>query len=274
MTEDYLHTDFHMHSHFSPDAQNHMLEMCERAVDLGYTAVAFTDHAEWHPNWPFRLDFDDYFQQIAVARQQYERQGLRILSGVEYGNPHQFPDEIEQLREKYSFDVQIGSLHWLYGQNIHNKACFKFKHPDLVYNHYFSELLKIVDVSEIDILAHFDRIFWRGYKEGFFIDKLQVGSVARELFTAVVEKNIALELNTRLLSDTLQWHDLLLMFLSWYKEVGGNQVVLNADAHNTDQIGVNRQLAISLLAQVDLKPAPHFHPQTIKNLASDSNTIP
>ncbi len=257
-------TDFHMHSHFSPDAQCHMFEMCEQAIALGYTAVAFTDHAEWHPTWPTLPDYELYFQQITDARIQFEPQGLAVLTGVEYGNPHQYQDEIDLLLTHYEFDVQIGSLHWLYDMNIHEKQCFKFHHPDIVYRHYFSELLAIVDQCEIDVLAHFDRIFWRGYKQGYFFDERKVGSVVRELLTAVIEKQIALELNTRLLSDAPHWHDLLIMFLSWYKELGGNQVLLNADAHSIQQIGVNRQLAISLLNQVGLETAVDFRPMIVK----------
>lgn len=256
-------TDFHMHSTFSPDGQCSMFEMCTGAVALGYTAVSFTDHLEWNPKWATTPNYVAYFNELAQMRQTFAPQGLHIYSGVELGNPHHYLDEVDELYATHEFDVRVASLHWLYDDNIHNVSCFKNRNPQQVYYDYFLELIHLACDVPADILAHFDRIFWRGYQLGYYFDEKVAGSIVREALTAVIENNLALEFNTRLIAGDAQWHDLILMLFSWYKEAGGNHIIINADAHNINQISINRNLAQDILRQVGLEAKGDFRVKEI-----------
>ena len=242
-------SDFHMHSTFSPDGQSTLLAMCQRAKDFGLQEIAITEHAEWHPGWRFEFKTDDYFAAIEQCQQQFGLMGLQLHSGVELGNPHQYKKEAMALLNANMFDVRVAALHWLYDLNIHEPVCFKDRDPYQVYRDYFLEMWKMVEQFEFDILAHFDRIFWRGTQLGapFVADKLE--DVVRGVFTAVINHNVALELNTRLLSDEPNWHDGLITMLGWYKELGGRDILINSDAHRTSQIGMNRDIALGLLVE-------------------------
>lgn len=111
----------------------------------------------------------------------------------------------------------------------------------------------MVGAVRANVLAHFDRIFWRGYTLGHRFEELVCGTAAREALCAAVENGYALELNSRLLGVSPQWHDLLLLLLSWYKAAGGDHVLVNSDAHSTRQIGLNYHLANDLLHQAGLR---------------------
>lgn len=105
-----LPADNHVHSEWSWDAPLASMERsCARAVDLGLPAIAFTEHLD-HTVWSVDVDgphADDHLTALAspdgqltpptfhvsgylaaIARCRERFAGLRILSGVEMGEPH------------------------------------------------------------------------------------------------------------------------------------------------------------------------------------------
>ncbi|GAB4431228.1 MAG: histidinol-phosphatase HisJ family protein [Anaerolineae bacterium] len=253
-------TDYHMHTVFSPDGDDTPAAMCRQAVDIGLSAIALTEHAEWHPvaqphGFP---NADAYFLAVEQCRTEFGAQGLQILTGVELGNPHQYFDEATRLVESYPFDVKIASLHWLNGQNIHLKECFIGRHPYDVYRDYFYQISQLARDFEFDILGHFDRIIWRGQLLQIGFDPYRIERDIRAALATLVKHNRCLELNTRFLDDPLNWNDALIVMLRWYWEAGGTRVVVNSDAHRRHEIGRNREMAQQLLAQADFTFAESY----------------
>ncbi len=91
--------------------------MVASAQALGLTGITFTDHGEWTPgdNAVGFLDLDRYFAEIAEVRDRFAGT-MAVLSGVELGNPHDYPEEAAAMLAGYPFDLVIGSVHWLDGQ--------------------------------------------------------------------------------------------------------------------------------------------------------------
>src|SRR5450432_3121010 len=103
-----LPPDGHVHTQWSWDAARGSMEQtCARAVELGLSSVAFTEHAEFAPAFrpggpprpgfrgamtpdgellPPVLDVEGYLESVIRCRELYP--GLRILSGVELSEPH------------------------------------------------------------------------------------------------------------------------------------------------------------------------------------------
>lgn len=130
---DGLPPDNHVHSEFSWDASNgSMIASCERALELGLPSIAFTEHADMAA-WAIHdertaadpriaagldehgcfhappLDVDGYFESIERCRARFP--DLRILAGLEIGEPHWFPDRTAELLAKGPFERILGSLH-------------------------------------------------------------------------------------------------------------------------------------------------------------------
>lgn len=253
-------TDYHMHTIFSPDGDNTPAAMCRQAVETGLSAVALTEHAEWHPadqpqGFP---NADAYFLAVEQCRAEFGPQGLQVLTGIELGNPHQYFNEATRLVETYPFEVKIASLHWLNGQNIHLPECFIGHHPYDVYRDYFHQMAQMARGFEFDILGHFDRIIWRGQLLKIGFDPYRVEASVRTAMEALVKYNRCLELNTRFLDDPLNWNDALIIMLRWYWEAGGARVVINSDAHRRHEIGRNRDIAQQLLAQAGFTTAESY----------------
>ncbi|MEW5959201.1 MAG: histidinol-phosphatase HisJ family protein [Chloroflexota bacterium] len=244
-----IKTDYHMHSIFSPDGHHSPATLCQTALELGLTEIAITEHAEWHPDGQPQgfPGVAAYFAAIEQCRAEFGPRGLTIHTGVELGNPHQYPAQAAALVNDYPFDVVIGSLHWLYGENIHLESCFANRHPDDVYIDYFIELERMATDVDFDFVAHFDRIIWRGTLLGARFDPWRYESIIRPALAAIARHGKALELNTRFLTHTPNWNKALLTIFHWFLREGGSRVVVNSDAHHIDQIGRNFDLAQQLL---------------------------
>lgn len=255
MNGNQIKTDYHMHSTFSMDGQDTMEALCWRALALGLTAIAVTDHAEWHDRRPRgTFDVNGYFAEIERLKVEFAPRGLTLYSGVELGNPHDFQRQAAALVADYPFEVRIASLHWLNGENIHDAACFAGRDPMDVYADYFSALGHMAaDFSAIDVVAHFDRILWRGTMLGASFQLRALEGIIRDSLATIAWRGLALELNTRLLNQTPGWRPALVKMLQWYREEGGRRVVVNSDAHRVSQMGSNLELARTVLNEAGLE---------------------
>ena len=263
MSDNYhLLTDYHMHSTFSPDGDHSIEQLCARAVELGLREIAVTEHAEWHTGYP-RPGFtvvDDYFEAIETCRAKYAPFGLQLHAGVELGNPHEFSAEATELIESYPFDVIIGSVHWLGDKNIHAPNCFTGLDPKQVYVDYFATMKRLVENFKIDILAHFDRILFRGVELYGEFDPLPLEDIIRDALRAVARANCSLELNTAHVMDKPGWQPALLTMFQWYRAEGGQSVVINSDAHRTPEIARDFVEAERLLTEAGFSlPRQHLH---------------
>ncbi len=249
-------TDYHMHSTFSVDGQDSIEALCWRALALGLTEIAVTEHAEWHGRWHGgAFDATAYFAELNRLKDEFAPRGLTLLSGVELGNPHEFARPAAALLAAHPFDVRIASLHWLHGENIHDASCFAGCDPQDVYADYFSALGHMAaDFSSIDVVAHFDRILWRGTMLGAPLQPRRLEGVIRDALATIAWRGLALELNTRFLNHTPGWRPALTTMLCWYREEGGTRVVVNSDAHRVSQMGANLEIARAILDEAGLEP--------------------
>ena len=103
-----------------------MTGACERALRVGVPALAFTEHLDF-TRWgagdpgaavglgPRRrarirpLDVPGYLEAIENCRRRFPE--LRILSGVEAGEPHLFAASAGAVVGGHPFDRILGSLH-------------------------------------------------------------------------------------------------------------------------------------------------------------------
>ncbi len=246
---DRISTDFHMHTTFSPDAHDSPAEMCRQALALGLKAIAITDHVEWQPGAGQRPNFDRYFHELEACRAVYGSLGLQVLSGVELGNPHEHLPEVRALLATYPFDVVIASVHWIAGENIHELSCFVDRNPYAVYERYFTQMAEMATAVPFDILAHSDRIFWSGVRMYGPPELERVEASARQAMAAAAGHGRVLELNTSYLTHTPAWHDALVALLRWFREAGGEHVVVNSDAHRSRDIARHQALAMTILAR-------------------------
>lgn len=238
---------------------------CARALELGLPSIAFTEHVDltrWYvpPDVqalatsgeyglpaqrlaarvgadqrinPAPIDVDGYLEAIARCRAKFP--DLRILTGVELGEPHWFPEQSMALLAGGVFDRVLGSLHSLEiaGERREFGALFRdvangLVVPPLVPDHavraYLTELVRMVESSDqFAILAHIDYPIRRWPVEAGDSSPTRFEDEYRAVLRALAQSGRALEVNTR-----IPLHPLI---VRWWHEVGGHAVSFGSDAH-------------------------------------------
>src|SRR2546427_11257000 len=84
---------------------------CERALELGLPAIAFTDHADFVKvhDAQHSVDIAGYLDSIDRCRAKYS--GLRILSGVPLAEPPWFAEETADILAAGPLATVRGALH-------------------------------------------------------------------------------------------------------------------------------------------------------------------
>jgi histidinol-phosphatase (PHP family) len=229
---------------------------CERALALGLPAIAFTEHAEWNKVHPGQhsVDIAGYFDAIERCRAKFKE--LRILTGVELGEPHWFPRETAEVLAAGPLEQVHGSIHCirfdgglLDASQFRERAGLDF--PAAV-REYFRETLAMLESGlPFETLAHIDypKRYWLDgvgpYHEKDFEPEI------RAVLVAAASTGRVLEVNTtrgRILCPDIT-------VVRWWHEVGGQAVQYGSDAHDPDKIAEGFKLATQMVEAAGFKPA-------------------
>jgi histidinol-phosphatase (PHP family) len=277
--QEVLPPDDHTHSEWSWDARaGSMAGSCARAVELGLPSIAFTEHvdvtrwivpAEARDAWsregcpvsddgrvvPPPLDVDGYLASVERCRARFP--GLRILTGVELGEPHWFADQARSLLAHGAFDRVLGSLHsvpvagqpWLVDDLLGPHAPTGFP-PAEALRAYLEEAVRMVGdlPDEVEVLAHIDYPV-RGWGGAFQPEGFE--EEFRAVLAALAATGRALEVNTRV--------PLAPEIVGWWREAGGEAVSFGSDAHHPAAVADGFTAAAAMVRAHGFRPDRHPH---------------
>lgn len=261
-----LPVDNHVHTIWSYDTSDAatMAGCCEQAIAIGLPAIAFTEHLEFtgggqgdaigeiatDARWWNRikpLDVPGYLAQIAECRDRYP--DLRILSGVEAGEPHLFAGSASEIVRGNDFDRVLGSLHAVpyRGRLVSADALFGPMPDDEVMRYYFAELIRLIEGSSLfQVLAHLDfpRRYWPKGAHLFAEEPFE--EEYRTVLHALARSGRVLEINTKspLASAAM---------VRWWREEGGAAVSFGSDAHQPQRVGGRFKLAVDIVEQAGFR---------------------
>ena len=233
-----------------------MERSCERALEIGLPAIAFTEHADFalvHEG-QHSVDIAGYLDAVERCRAKFK--GLRILTGVELGEPHWYPRETAEVLAAAPLDQVHGSIHCirLDGDLLDASQFRKREGIDFprAVREYFRETLAMVDSGQpFETLAHIDypKRYWLAgaapYREEDYKEEI------RAILSAAARTGRVLEVNTTR-GDTL-CPDLTVV--RWWRELGGQAVSYGSDAHQPDKVGAGFALATQMVEAAGFKPA-------------------
>jgi histidinol-phosphatase (PHP family) len=270
-----LPPDNHVHSEWSWDARYGSMEQtCVRAQQIGLPSIAFTEHLD-HTAWridpdritglsddhpmvrfgdgtgqvtPPAFDADGYREALERCRARHP--GLRILSGLEVGEPHWHSDAVEEVLEAGSFDRVLGSLHGLPAAGGFEEPAelFEDRAPDEVLRQYLAEVVRLVRTSDVfAILAHVDYPvrFWPTTRVPF--DPTAFEEEFRCALRATAETGRILEVNT-----AVPLHPVI---LGWWRDEGGEAITFGSDAHDPSELARNFPAAVDIAEATGFRPS-------------------
>lgn len=248
---------------------------CARAVEIGLPGLAFTEHVDF-TEWsrqdsaelagtsttgsrPARigarprvapLDVEGYSADLARCREEFP--DLRILSGIEAGEPHLFPASVAAVLAAGNFERVLGSLHGIvYDGTLTgiDDALFAGLDAHEVMRRYFADLVVLVKGSSVfNVLAHCDypRRYWPTARAGEYAEA-DFEEEYRAVFRALASSGRALEINTRsplASADLMRW---------WWQE-GGDAVSFGSDAHRPSRVGEHFDRAVDVVEAAGFRP--------------------
>ncbi|MFI6476336.1 PHP domain-containing protein [Nonomuraea sp. NPDC050663] len=267
-----LPADSHVHSEWSWDARNGSMEAtCARAVEIGLPAIAFTEHVD-HTVWsvePGEFDADGYLSSLCtpdghlipprfdpagylaeIERCRSLFPGLRILSGLEVGEPHWHADAVAKLLEAGPFDRVIGSLHCLPtgdGGFTEPPALYSRRAATDVMRAYLAEIPALVAGSEVfSVLTHIDYPVRYWPEQAGPFDLTAFEEEYRHALRATAESGRALEINTRLPMNAA--------IVRWWREEGGQAVTFGSDAHEPSALARGFREAAEMAGALGFRP--------------------
>jgi histidinol-phosphatase (PHP family) len=271
-----LPADSHVHSEWSWDtggprssAAGRMRATCAQAVRIGLPALFFTEHLDIPGTWRAQpedllphqrhyvqddglvvfepLDVEGYFDSIERMRHEFPE--LRILTGVEFGQPHLFGAEARRLLDLDRFDRVNGSLHTLdLGDGRAEPSRLLRERPaDEVMRAYLAEIPVMVAGSDaFDVFTHIDYSLrhWPSEEVGPFRPREFEGQI-RTAMRAIAASGRALELNTRRLWSWVP---------QWWAEEGGQAISFASDAHTPAALADHFPEAVILAEHFGFRP--------------------
>lgn len=264
-----LPADAHVHSEYSWDAATDpasvdlMRRTCERASRIGLSTLIFTEHLDFEDRWRSSADdmgphahklidetghvrvpaFDlaGYLELIDRCRHTFPE--LRILTGVEFGQPHLWDRAAADIIGSGAIDRVNGSLHMLPYDDTDRAepiTLYRRQDPARVMEDYLEEIPRMVSGSDsFAVFTHIDYAVrtWptdtagpfdpRDFEEGF-----------RAAMRAIAGSGRALEMNTQRLYPWVP---------QWWSEEGGRHVSFGSDAHHPSVLAANFPEATAML---------------------------
>lgn len=240
--------DTHVHTKISSDSKMEIEDAIKYGKDKNLSLI-ITEHMDlkFPKEGLFCFNADNYFNEYNKYRND------NLLLGIEVGMKEDCADENRDLVKKYPFDYIIGSIHLVNNRDIYYPEYYQGNNKKQAYEGYFKEMLNCVkQYNFIDSMGHIDYIARYAKFEDKEIYYEEFSDIIDEILKILIEKDKCMELNTRRLNEEKAVKNLIPIYKR-YRELGGREVTLGSDAHNTIAIGSNFNRAKEIVDSADLR---------------------
>ena len=263
--------DCHTHSKNSPDAINSVNEMCEKAISLGLSAYAITDHVEccmdkWLFDDTFKDPEDCYFKDIfensmndiAIAKEKYSGK-LNLLAGIELGEACHDIEVADTYSNDKRLDFIIASLHQI--REYDDFYFLDYNNYDIhsLMEKYFNEIYENCCWNGFDVIGHltYTLRYMQG-EQGFKVNMKPYEEIIRECFKVLAYNGKGIEINTS--GSRQQFGDFFpsIEYVKMLKECGGEIVTIGSDAHCVEDLGKGIVEATQMLKLAGFSYATYF----------------
>ena len=251
--------DYHTHTHFSFDGDVTATHdaMCRRALEVGLSDLAFTDHCDINGDvegiyTPYQAD--KAFAAMTEVKDKYAGR-LNVVRGIELGNPHQYPKEAAAVLAAHPYEYVIGSLHNLTGVPDFCFMKYEAMSDELIarlFSRAMDETLEVARFPGITTLGHLTYIHryitlaGRTFSFKPFYEKITA------IYDEIIRRDVALEINVSTLWKGLGISLPTMELLKLYVDHGGKLITIGSDAHAPVNLAKSIRQGYALLRTVGI----------------------
>lgn len=231
--------DYHIHSTYSSDGHNTIMELCQSAVNKSIREIAITDHFEPSMADEVYLYYNQkgYWAYMTKAKQTFKDK-LKIKLGVELGQPHLFPERSNAILEDFPYDYVLASVHKLpEGMDVSELDYSRIKEED-VCSRYLKQIKHLILWNNFDCIGHLDLI--KRYSAAVYKKNITLTcqyELLKEVLQLAIHCGKGIEINTSGLRQTPKETMPGLDVLRLYRELGGEILTIGSDAHFAEDVG-------------------------------------
>lgn len=248
--------DCHTHTQFSVDSEADIIQMIEKAISLGLSAYAVTDHCEcnrwyseehyigedWYKYFNFKDDFEKSVSAVTSLKEKYSDK-LNLICGVELGQATHDFEIAEKVVNDSRLDFVIGSMHQLPKTEDFCFLDYKSYTSDELKNLlecYFLEINKLCKWGKFDVLGHLTyNLRYMKKSLGYDIDISPYDDIIEDSFKALVCNGKGIEINTSGIRQMCGETFPNLKYIKMFHQLGGEIISVGSDAHTVEDLGAD-----------------------------------
>lgn len=224
--------DQHVHSKYSVDSDEALINYIQIASDKGCKYFVTTEHfdldlVEHHEDW--MVDYSALKQELKNYCKLFPN--MEFLLGIEVGYRKDKLAQIEEQLSSETFDVINLSIHDSKNADFYWYKYFKKYGEKKLLNQYFDIMIEATSNFEhYNVLSHIDYGFKTVYLQNKNIKMSEFEDKLKVIFKNLIARGKALEINTKV-QEAIDNIEHTQYILSLYKNLGGTRITLSSDAH-------------------------------------------
>lgn len=254
--------DCHTHTQFSVDSDADINQMIEKAVSLGLSAYAITDHCECNCFYPkeyytgntfsdyfnYKKDFENSVSTVTLLKDKYP--DFNLLCGIELGQATHDFETAEKIISDKRLDFVIGSMHQLpQKQDFAFIDYSQYSYSDIqnLLEDYFKEIYKLCKWGKFDVLGHLT--YTLRYMYNYFKKDIDISSfddIIAESFKLLIQNGKGIEINTSGLRQAYGQTFPNIKYIKLFRQLGGEIISVGSDSHTVEDLGAGIKDGIKL----------------------------
>ena len=226
--------DQHIHSSYSEDSTEPLINYYMLAEKLGCRYFVTTEHIDYMPsmdNHHWLCDFDKLQDEL---KKLYNGSGPIPLLGIEMGYRIDYLNEINEILNKYEYDIINLSIHDSGKYEYYYISNFEELGIKKTIKMYYEQMLDAVKkIDKFNVLSHIDYCYKTVLKIDNNYDFLSDYHLIKPILETIIKKEKALEVNVKVQKALPDDH--LYKLLDIYKSLGGSRLTLSTDAHTVSR---------------------------------------
>lgn len=264
--------DMHVHTDDSPDADIPAHELVAQGLNMNLAGIGFVAHVDLDPEDYCYGGFKEnsYNRSIDLARKKSGNRFL-VLKGIEAGELHIYEEQVKEIVDYSEYDFITGAIHSVEGAGmVLGESAYGNADPFEIVERYYTETLQMVEEADMDILAHMG-LFRRGLAlaglEHDFNELELWPDIIRCILETIIDRNIALELNTSGLRRKENITYPTPQILELYQRIGGELITIGSDTHHSPYVFFGLEDGRQLLIESGFRETFFFEKRIPKKLS-------